>query len=203
MARLLLIRHALTVRTGQSLSGRLPGISLSEAGTQMAAALAARLKHVRLAAVYCSPLERTQETAAEITRHRAIEPILHDGLLEVDYGDWSGRSMRSLYRLKGWQVVRSTPSRIRFPGGESLAAAAARSITTCEDLAARHPRQTVAAVTHADMIKAAVTHYLGAPLDLFSRVHVAPASVTVIDLLPGRPPHVVTVNSNGEPSTWP
>jgi probable phosphoglycerate mutase len=202
MSRLLLIRHAPTAETGVRLTGRLPGVSLSEQGRTAAAALGERLASTRIHAVYTSPIERTRETADAIARHQRLEPIGHDGLLEVDYGDWSGRTLRSLYRLKAWRTVQFAPSRMRFPNGESLTEAQARGVAACEEAAARHPRRTVALVTHGDIIRSAVAHFLGEPLDLFQRVTVAPASVTVIDLDDGRPPRVVAVNGNGESTTW-
>lgn len=202
MSRILLVRHAPTAETGQRLTGRLPGVSLSEPGRAAAEALAERLAAVRIHALYTSPIERTRETAEAIARRHRLEPRSHDGLLEVDYGDWSGRTLRSLYRLKAWRTVQFAPSRMRFPNGESLAESQARGVAVCEEVAARHPRRTVALVSHGDIIRSAVAHFLGEPLDLFQRVTVAPASVTVIDLDDGRPPRVVAVNGNGDPTTW-
>ena len=99
-------------------------------------------------------------------------------------------------------MVVTTPSRVRFPDGESLLEAQTRMVRTCQDLASRHRHQAIAVVSHADMIKAALSYYLGQPLDLFNRIVVAPASVAVIDLPDGGPPRVLTMNSNGDPSTW-
>jgi probable phosphoglycerate mutase len=168
----------------------------------MAKSVAQRLKDVRLDTVYSSPIERTWETAAEIAQVHAKQVQREDGLLEVDYGAWSGRTLKSLYRLKAWRVVQQTPSRMVFPEGESLAAAQSRAVVTVERLAKAHGKATIAAVTHADVIKAVVAHYLGTPLDLFQRIGVAPASVSVIDLPTDGQPHVVAVNTNGDPSTW-
>jgi len=206
MARLLLIRHAPTAETGRSLSGRLPGHSLSEEGRQQADEVAARLAPVALSAIYSSPLERTAETAEAIARRqrkrgaRTVRP--HEGLLEVDYGDWSGRTLRSLYRLQAWKGVVTSPSRVRFPHGESLSAAQERAVQTCEEIARGHRGQKIGLVTHADIIKAAASHYLGQPLDLFNRLAVAPASVTVIDVPEIGPARLITLNSNGDPTTW-
>lgn len=206
MARLLMIRHAPTPETGRSLTGRLPGHSLSDSGREMAAALGERLASVRLHAIYSSPLERTRETAEAIAARQPARnvPVVNDhiGLLEVDYGDWSGRPLRSLYRLAAWRTVVVAPSRMRFPGGESLLEAQTRAVRTCEDLARRHRGKTIGVVTHADIIKAAASHYLGQPLDMFNRLAVSPASVTVLDLPSGGPVRLVTLNSNGDPATW-
>lgn len=203
MARLLLVRHAPTPETGIRLTGRLPGVSLGDQGRARAEVVADRLRPVKLKAVYASPIERTWETAEVVASPHRLEPVRHDGLLEVDFGDWSGRTLKSLARLKAWRQVQTTPSRFRFPGGESLAQAQHRAVAACEEIADRHRRQTVALVTHADVIKTVVSHWLGQPLDLFQRIGVAPASVTVIDLpTNGAAARVVAVNTAGDPETW-
>lgn len=202
MARLLLVRHAPTPDTGRLLTGRLAGVKLSEEGRRQAAVLADHLAGVRLAAVYSSPLERTWETAEAIAAARRLQPVAHDGLLEVDYGRWSGRPLAALQRLKLWEAVQTTPSRVRFPEGETLLAAQARAVAACEEVASRHRRRTVCLVTHADIIKAVLSHYLGQPLDLFQRLGCAPGSLSVLDLPPAGPPRVAVVNGNGDPATW-
>ena len=202
MARLVLVRHAPTAETGKTLYGRLPGHPLSERGLEMAAEVAGRLAAVKVSAIYASPLERAMQTAGAIATRQRKQVLTHDGLIEVDYGTWAGRSLRSLYKLKAWRTVVSTPSRVTFPDGESLLEAQTRMVRACQDLAHRHRNQAIVAVSHADMIKAALSHYLGQPLDLFNRIAVAPASVTVIDLPEDGAPRVVTMNSNGDPQTW-
>ena len=202
MGRVLLVRHAPTPETGRKLTGRLPGVSLDEVGIEIARRTAEHLAGVKLAAVYSSPIERTWETALEITRPRHLEPIREDGVVEIDYGDWSGRTLKSLYPLKAWKTVQSTPSRMTFPNGESLADAQRRAVAAVDRLAETHPKQTIAVVTHADIIKAVAAHYLGTPLDLFQRIGVSPASVTVIDMPKQGAPMVVALNTNGDPTTW-
>lgn len=202
MTRLLLIRHAPTPETGKKLTGRLPGVSLGDDGLAIARRTATNLAAAKIHAIYSSPIERTWETALEVAAHHNLTPIRHDGLLEVDYGDWSGRTLASLYKLKAWRVVQTTPSRMVFPNGESLLAAQERAVRSVEEIAATNRKKTVALVTHADIIKAVVSHYLGQPLDLFQRVGASPASVSVIDLADDRPPYVVAVNTNGDPGTW-
>ena len=202
MGRVLLVRHAPTPETGKKLTGRLAGISLDDDGLEIARRTAAHLASVKLAAVYASPIERTWETALEICAPHSLQPIREDGLLEVDYGDWSGRSLRSLYPLKAWKVVQTTPSRMTFPNGENLADAQRRAVSTVERLARAHSRHTIAVVTHADIIKAVTAHYLGTALDLFGRIGVSPASVTVIDIPKDGVPLVVATNTSGDPATW-
>lgn len=202
MTRLVLIRHAPTADTGVRLTGRAAGVPLGEDGRAAALRLAERLAPVPFRAIYASPLERTWETAAAVGAPHRLTPVAHDGLLEVDYGDWTGRTLKSLSRLKAWATVVHTPSRMRFPHGESMLEAAARVAAACEEIAGRHRDRTVGLVTHADIIKLATSHVLGQPLDLFQRILVAPASVTVIDLPPTGPPLLVAQNTNGDPATW-
>ncbi|MGA7270163.1 MAG: histidine phosphatase family protein [Acidimicrobiia bacterium] len=195
MARLLLIRHAPTDETGKRLTGRLPGAHLDDQGRGMAQSTADALSEVKLKAIYSSPLERTRETAEIIARPHGLEPVVHDGLLEVDYGKWSGRTLKSLYRLKAWHTVQVTPSRMTFPDGESIAAAQRRAVDTCEALADRHGKDTIALVSHSDIIKAILSHFLGQPLDLFQRIVISPASVSVVDLPRQGLPTLVTMNA--------
>lgn len=202
MTRLLLIRHAPTPETGTKLTGRLPGVSLGESGIAVAKATADRLAEVKVKAIYSSPIERTWETAIEVAKPHQLKPIKHNGFIEVDYGNWSGRTLKSLYKLKAWRTVQLTPSRMVFPGGESIAGAQARAVEACEELAAKHNKDTIAVVSHSDIIKSIVAHYLGSPLDQFQRIGTNPGSVTVLELPAGGVPRVVAVNTNGDPLTW-
>lgn len=202
MSRVLLIRHAPTPETGKKLTGRLPGISLDEQGRSRARRTAEYLAGLRLAAVYASPIERTWETAQLVAEPHRLNPIVEDGLLEVDYGAWSGRTLASLYKLKAWRTVQQTPSRVVFPDGESLLDAQTRAVQTVARLAREHRKQTIGLVSHADIIKAVLAHHLGQPLDFFQRIGVSPASVSVLDIPDSGPPSVVAVNTTGDPSSW-
>lgn len=163
---------------------------------------ASRLAGVRIAAVYASPIERTWETAQAVAEPHGVTPIAEDGLLEVDYGAWSGRTLASLSKLKAWRVVQETPSRFVFPEGEGLLEAQHRAVQTVARLAAGHKKKTIALVSHADIIKAVVSHHLGQPFDLFQRIGVSPTSVSVLDIPDAGPPRVVAVNTNGDPTSW-
>jgi probable phosphoglycerate mutase len=195
MRLLLLLRHAATEHTGARLSGWLPGLHLSEAGREQAGALATRLEGVPLDAVYASPLERCQETAAAVAGARGLKLETLEDLGEVHYGDWTGRPLKELGKEPLWKLVQATPSAARFPEGESLFEMQARAVLAVERLREAHPGQTVAVCSHADVIKALVCHYLGMHLDLFQRVVVSPASVTAFAFGPG--PHLVRLNDTG------
>jgi probable phosphomutase (TIGR03848 family) len=195
MRLLLLLRHAVTEHTGARLSGWLPGLHLSEEGRQQAKALAERLGPVPLDALYASPLERCQETAAAVADAKGLAVQTLDDLGEVRYGDWTGRELKGLAREPLWKVVQATPSAARFPGGESIFEMQARAVLAVERLRAAHPKQTVAVCSHADVIKALVCHYLGMHLDLVQRVAVSPASLTAIAF--GPVPYLVRLNDTG------
>jgi broad specificity phosphatase PhoE len=132
--------------------------------------------------VYASPIERTTQTAAAVAEHHWLEVQPLSGVLEADYGEWTGGQLAELAKTDLWKMVQRAPSRARFPGGESLAEMQARMVVALEEVVARHPGDVVVVVSHADPIKAAIAHYTGVHLDLFQRIVVSPASVTVFEL---------------------
>ena len=175
---LVLARHAVTDQTGPVLSGRAPGVELSETGRRQAESLAERLADLPVAAVYASPIERTTQTAKALAACHGLEVRSLDGAIEADYGEWSGCRLEDLARTELWKVVQHAPSRASFPGGESLAAMQARVVAALEAVVRDHRGELIIVVSHADPIKAAIAHYTGVHLDLFQRIVVSPASVT-------------------------
>ncbi len=194
----LLVRHGQTPTTGTTLPGRAPGLHLSDAGVAQAEAAAARVRPLAgtVKAVYASPLERTRETAAPIARAAKLRVRTDPGLLECDFGRWTGAPLKDLAKLPEWKTVQSYPSGFRFPKGESFAEMQARITGALDRLVARHPGATVVAVSHADPIKAAVAQALGTHLDLFQRIVISPCSITAI-LYTATGPVVLSVNSTG------
>jgi probable phosphoglycerate mutase len=163
-----------------------------------AGAVAARIAGLtNVAAVYASPLERTRETAAPIARALGLRVKVDRGLLECDFGDWTGAKLADLRRKPEWQTVQRYPSGFRFPGGESFPEMQQRMVGALDRLVAAHRGQTVVAVSHADPIKAAVANALGTHLDLFQRIVVSPCSVSAILHTPTGPV-VLAVNSTGD-----
>ncbi len=179
--RLVLVRHAVTAHTGPLLSGRMPGIDLSEKGIGQAEAAAQRLAKLPIAAIYASPIERTTQTAQRIAALHNLDVVPLEGVIEAEYGDWTGGKIADLAKTDEWRVVQVAPSRARFPGGESIQEMQARTVAALDAVVARHPHETIVVVSHADPIKSAIAHYTGIHLDLFQRVHVSPASATVFD----------------------
>jgi probable phosphoglycerate mutase len=179
--RVVLVRHGVTAQTGPLLSGRKPGIPLSDEGIAQAEAAATRLSKLAIAAVYASPIERTTQTAQHIATVLDLAVVPLEGALEADYGDWTGAKIVDLAKTDEWKVVQVAPSRARFPGGESIREMQARIVSAIDALVAQHSHETVVVVSHADPIKSAIAHYTGMHLDMFQRVFVSPASVSVLE----------------------
>lgn len=197
---ILLVRHGMTPTTGRVLPGRAPDLHLSDAGRAQAEQVARRLAGVRLAGLYSSPLERALETAAPTAAASGLPVQPEPGLLEADFGEWTGASLATLARRKEWRVVQAAPSTFRFPGGESFAELQARLVGTLERLRLAHAGGIVACFSHADPIKAALVFAMGAHLDSFQRIDVATGSVSAIRWPPDAAPVVLSVNTlHGDP----
>lgn len=191
----LLVRHGQTATTGKVLPGRAKGLHLSDKGREQAQAAAERIAALdKVDAVYASPLERTRETAAPIAKARGLTTTIERGLLECDFGKWTGRQLRQLMRKPEWKAVQQAPSSFRFPAGESFAEMQTRMITTVQRLAERHRGGVVVCVSHADPIKAVMSHAAGAHLDQFQRLVISPCSISAL-LVGAHTPIVLTVNS--------
>lgn len=189
MTQFILIRHATNdfVKTGK-LAGWTPGVHLNKHGQAQAAAVGQRLAEAKIHAIYSSPLERTVETAEAIAAHHPHLTIsLLDAIGEVHYGEWQGQELARLRRYNLWYHVQHNPSRVEFPGGETMRGAQARAVNALEELRLNHPHQTVVVVSHSDIIKMMVAHYLGMHLDQFQRINISPASITTLMLGAGQP----------------
>lgn len=180
----LLVRHGHTPTTGKVLPGRQRGLHLSDDGRAAALGVATRIAALpRLpVAVYTSPLERARETAAPIARALGVRAQTERALLECDTGEWTGAELAGLTKAPEWAGVHQFPAGFRFPGGESFAELSTRVFDGILRLAARHPSETIVAVSHADPIKAAAAVAAGMGLDTVSRLVVSPCSVTALAL---------------------
>lgn len=195
MTQILLIRHAVNdfVKTGK-LAGWTPGVHLNDDGKAQAAALGKRLADAPIKHLYSSPLERTMETAEAIREYHPHLEIKHkEGIGEVRYGDWEGAEIAKLTQRKMWQVIQEYPSRAYFPNGETMRGVQVRAVNAVEELTVAHPRDMVVVVSHADLIKMILAHYLGMHLDNFQRLVVSPASISGLSLGHSRP-FVTTIN---------
>jgi probable phosphomutase (TIGR03848 family) len=186
MTTLYLIRHGENDFMRQhKLAGWLPGIHLNDRGRAQAEALVPLFKEVPLQAIYSSPLERTTETAAPLARAHGLAVQRRNGLGETRYGRWEGQSTSRLRRLKLWSQMQTTPSLVTLPGGESFRELQARILSELERILETHSGP-VACFSHADPIKLALAHYLGQPLDLYERLTIEPASISMLVIQDGR-----------------
>jgi len=182
MPVILLIRHGENEYVKKArMAGRLPGVHLNKTGQEQAQALAEKLANAPVKAVYSSPLERALETAEPIARALEQELVVRQGLVETDLGEWAGKPLKSVLRLRAWRNVQNAPSLFRFPGGESFAETQHRMCRELEAICSEHDaKDLVACVSHADPIKLATAYYIGLPLDNFQRLLVSPASITAL-----------------------
>lgn len=198
----ILLRHGRSsANTAGVLAGRSPGVELDDTGRGQAWALAQRLKPVPLAAVVSSPLTRCRQTVEPLLAGRELSVEVDDELAEVDYGDWTGRELKTLVKEPLWRVVQQHPSAAVFPGGEGLANVQARSVAAIRahgaKVAAEHgPGAIWLACSHGDVIKAVLADALGSHLDGFQRIMVDPCSISVVHYTETRP-FVSRMNDNG------
>jgi probable phosphoglycerate mutase len=172
-------------------------LHLAESGVAEANRVAERLAEIKgITAVYASPLERARETAAPIGKILKHKVQIHQGLLECDFGKWTGAQLTALMKKPEWTTVQKAPSIFRFPNGESFTEMQSRMVGALDDIRAKHPGEIVVCVSHADPIKAAVAHAMGTHLDLFQRIVISTCSVSAVAYSMSGPV-VLTVNSTG------
>jgi probable phosphoglycerate mutase len=198
MALFHLVRHADHGLIGRALAGRMAGVGLGGAGPAQARRLARHFAEEGADAVYASPLERTVETARPIADACAVPLRTAEPLLEVDFGDWTGLSFAELDERAEWRRWNGARSQTRPPGGESMVEVQARACRFINDLADRSPEGRFVLVSHADVIRAVLAYYLGVAIDLFLRVEVSPASVSVLSM-DGWTPRLLGINRTFAP----
>lgn len=199
MTYILLVRHGQNEWVEKKrLAGWIPDIHLNEEGKKQAEELAQRLAHLPIKAVYSSPVTRCMETAAYLGRSFQLDIQTVEDIGEVRYGEWEGAEIETLSKEKSWYAVQHFPSRFRFPQGEALREVQARAVSALETLALNHVKsEMIAVVSHADLIKLILAHYLGVHIDLFQRIVIAPASVSVLSLMENGMVRVLRLNDNG------
>ncbi|MBB6625856.1 MSMEG_4193 family putative phosphomutase [Nocardioides sp. KIGAM211] len=209
MATVILVRHGRTTANASGvLAGRLAGVKLDDTGQGQAERTGQRLAVVPLAAIVSSPLERCRQTAKAVlgAQPHPLTVATERGITECDYGEWQGRPLKELAKEKLWSTVQAQPSAAAFPGGESLQAMQARAVSAVRrhDAAveAEHgPGAVWVAVSHGDIIKSLLADALGMHLDLFQRLHVDPASVSVVRYTATRP-YVLATNTHEGDLSW-
>lgn len=209
MATVVLLRHGRTTANASGLlAGRTPGIKLDEHGTGQAERAGTRLAGVPLVRVVTSPLERCKQTAKHVLSAQDGSPsvLTEKGITECDYGDWQGRMLKDLAKEPLWKVVQAQPSAAAFPGGESMATMQARAVEAVRrhdaQVEAEHgPHAVWVAVSHGDIIKSVLADALGMHLDLFQRINVDPASLSIIRYTEHRP-YVLASNTHEGDLSW-
>jgi probable phosphomutase (TIGR03848 family) len=209
VATVILVRHGrTTANTAGVLAGRTAGVRLDDTGVVQADRTAERLSVVPLVAVVTSPLERCRQTARAILKAQEGTPVTatERGITECDYGAWQGRPLRELAKEPLWKTVQAQPSAAAFPDGESLATMQARAVSAVRRLDARYeeefgPGAVWVAVSHGDIIKSLLADALGMHLDLFQRLQVDPASVSIVRYTGSRP-YVLATNTHAGDLSW-
>lgn len=197
MTTFLLIRHAAPELLPNTLAGRMPGIHLSTQGQKQAQRLAARLADQPIAAVYSSPLERALHTAEPLAEHVREEVQCSEAFADIEYGEWSGKHFDELNGDPRWRHWNEFRSGAPLPNGGMMLEVQVRAVLALEELRHRHGDRVVAVVSHGDVIKALIAHYLGVPLDLFQRIEISPASFSVLAIYDWGA-RVIRLNDTGE-----
>lgn len=181
MTVVLLIRHASNdFLKEHRLAGWTPGVHLNAQGQREADALARRLQHLSIHAIYSSPLERAVDTARAVAQCQKLNVNLVSDLGEVRIGEWEGKLIKEVEQTDLWKQLQTQPVGVSIAGGESIDQVQQRMVAAVERIVAHHPKQIVAVFSHADPIKAVVAHYLKMDLNAFQRLIINPASVTVL-----------------------
>ena len=180
MTTFLLVRHALCDPVGQSIAGRSPGVHLNDAGRVQAARLSDRLSAFPIQAVFSAPLERARETAAPLADRLRLPVRTIEALGEIDFGEWTGRSLGELAGQPTWTRFNTLRSLTRVPGGEAMLEVQARAVSAVEEIRRTIPEGQCAVVSHGDVIRGLLAHCAGIPLDLMLRLEISPASVSVL-----------------------
>lgn len=182
----ILLRHGRsTSNTAGTLAGRSPGVDLDDKGREQAALVAERLGSLPIEEIVRSPLQRCEQTIEPLAARRGLTPVVDDRVIEVDYGAWTGRTIKELLAEPLWKVVQQHPSAAVFPGGEGLAQVQARAVTAVREhdrrLAAEYGRDVLWVVcSHGDVIKSIIADAVGCHLDAFQRIVADPASISVV-----------------------
>ena len=201
MTTFALIRHASHDLLGHAIAGRAPGVPLSAEGIREAEALAGRFDAGSIQALYSSPLERARATAAPLATRLKLDAQVADELNEIDFGEWTNRTLADLHDLEAWRGFNVFRSGSRIPGRETMLEVQGRVLRLLQRLCSMHPDETVALISHGDVIKATLAYFLGVPLDLFQRIEISPASISIVRI--GRyGPEVRLMNGGAENSLF-
>jgi probable phosphomutase (TIGR03848 family) len=193
MTTFFLIRHGTNDFLGRGIAGRKSGVCLNDEGRLQSERLAERLQRESVRHIFSSPIQRCQETAAPLAKRLGLKPQISEALNEVDFGDWTGRSLDDLRLLEGWKIWTSFRSACRIPNGESIVEVQARMAGELQRLHKLFPDDAIAVFSHGDPIRSVLCYFLGIPLDYLTRMEVDPASVNILTLNENEP-RVLRIN---------
>lgn len=182
MSRFFLIRHGDCTGLGERISGRLPGVHLTEKGRAQVEELSERLSELNVDRIYSSPLERTLETAQIVGNRLGIQPESRERLLEIDFGDWAGMDFSELNQNDGWERFNAFRIGTRIPGGETVVEVQARMVAEILHLQSEYPSSSLAVVGHSDPLKTLIAYFLGVPLSLIAGFTISTASVSILEI---------------------
>ncbi|MFZ0391656.1 MAG: histidine phosphatase family protein [Calditrichia bacterium] len=182
MSLFYLIRHGETATVGKTVAGRSPGVHLTEKGRKQAEGLIARLSDVQINQIFCSPMERTRDTAAPLAEKLGLKVNLREELNEIDFGHWTGKSLDELHGKEAWQLYNQFRSGFRIPGGELLSEVQGRTVRFFDEIRREYRDQTIAVFSHKDTLRALLCYFLGMPLDFILRFEISPASISILSL---------------------
>ena len=181
MKTILFIRHGENDSIGKYLPGRKPGLHLNATGRQQAEMVAESLAHAGLNRIISSPLERATDTAEPLARRLGLQIEINQGFIEMDPGDWSGRTFEDLKNDPGWANLRVNPTEYAYPNGETFAATSGRVWAALMEVVEREPADsTVAIFSHADCIRLMLGRAIGLPLDRFTSLMIDTASLSIL-----------------------
>jgi ribonuclease H / adenosylcobalamin/alpha-ribazole phosphatase len=173
-----LVRHGAHAEAGRVLTGRGGDHALAPIGQEQARWAAERLRDVAL--VQTSPQRRTRETAAAIGAAFGQVPEVVPALDEVDFGIWTGRVIADLDGDPDWMRWNAERSTAQVPGGERMSDAVVRAVAHLSALGRGDREGGIVCVSHADIIRGVVAHYLGLSLDHMLRFDIDPGSITTM-----------------------
>ena len=197
MATFFLVRHGMCDPVGHSIAGRMPGVHLNAEGRRQAEMLVERFDGIRLDSIYTSPLERARETAAPLAQQRGLEPIVVNDMVELDFGEWTGARIDELESDPRWKLFNSARSTARIPAGETMREAQQRAVAVLHAVVGRAPDSWNIVVSHGDIIRAVIMHFLDMPLDSVHHLEVSPASISEVVVYAGGWAVVRAVNVRG------
>lgn len=195
MTNFFLMRHGQSEAVNY-IAGRKTGIHLTEKGIRQVEHTAQYFSGIKIDKIFCSPIDRTYETAEIIGKYLKLKVEKDKELMEVDFGDWTGKSFDELKNKRQWMLFHTYRSGTRIPGGETMAEVQLRSVNRVQEIREGSDGKNILLVSHGDPLRCLIAYYLGIPLDFILRFEISTASVSILQLDENRA-RVLSVNFSG------